>query len=165
MMENKLIPPRTSLIMFKHTKIYRRHDINSFTGTHLNNFYQFTKQNGQTISCRSLEHFLDETDLVNFLGWQTEDILRAFPLKHYDSVTSAVVDLDFEWHESVSDLVIDTEYELLDSSSLKCTCYFESESVWDEFNLLVDKHKLSHGFKKFGIGIFYEGARINKSTI
>ena len=115
--------------MFKHTKIYRRHDINSFTGTHSNNFYQFTKQNGQTISCRSLEHLLDETDLVNFLGWQTEDILRAFPLKHYDSVTSAVVDLDFEWHESVSDLVIDTEYELLDSSSLKCTCYFESESA------------------------------------
>ena len=96
---------------------------------------------------------------MNFLGWQTEDILRAFPLKRYDSVTSAVVDLDFQWHESVSDLVIDTEYELIDSSSLKCTYFFESESAWDEFNLVIDKHELAHGFKQFGIGIFYEGAR------
>tara|TARA_B100000575_G_C22994296_1_gene573212 strand:+ start:291 stop:746 length:456 start_codon:yes stop_codon:yes gene_type:complete len=150
--------------MFKHTKIFRRHDINSFTGTFSNNFYHFTKNNGQTISCSRLEHYLDETDLVNFLGWQTEDILRAFPLKRYDSVTSAVIDLDFEWHESVSYLVIDTEYELLDSSSLKCTCSFKSESAWDEFNLVVDKHKLPHGFKQFGIGIFYEGAKINNSN-
>ncbi len=159
MMENKLILPRTLSTMFEHTKIFRRHDINSFTGTYVNNFYQFTKQNGQTVSCSRLEQMLDETDLVNFLGWQTEDILRAFPLKRYDSVTSAVVDLDFQWHESVSDLVIDTEYELIDSSSLKCTYFFESESAWDEFNLMIDKHELAHGFKQFGIGIFYEGAR------
>lgn len=151
--------------MFKHTKIFRKHDINSFTGTYVNNFYQFTRQNGQTIKCERLEQFFDETDLNNFLGWQTQDILRAFPLKRYDSVTSAVIDLDFEWHKSVADLVIDTEYELLDSSSLKCTCYFKSESDWDQFNLAVDKQKLSHGFKHFGIGIFYEGAKINKSTI
>jgi len=148
--------------MFEHCKIFRQHDLNAFTGIDTGTAglerYQFTKQSKETITCSYLEQFFNETDPEHFLGWGNKDSLKAFPLKTFDSVASALEHCNLEWHSSVADLITDTEYELLDGESLKCTNYFKSESVWDAFNLVVEKNKLSHGFKEYKVGIYYDGA-------
>ena len=149
------------------TKIFRRHNIDAFTGfdskTPGPERYQFTKQDGEIIKCEYLAQFMHENDSYRFLGWNTRDIIEAFPLCKYDSLYSMLKDFCFEWHDSVSNLIVDTKYTRIDAESLGCKITFKSELEYDTFNLAVEENKLSHGFKEYQLGIFYDGAQVNNS--
>ncbi len=145
-----------------NTKVFRRHNINAFTGIdtkrHGPDRYQFTKQDGKVIKCEHLHQFMDETDSERFLGWNTKDMLNAFPLCKYDSLESILKDFSFEWHHSVANLMENTEYTLIDAESLKCKIYFKSDREYDQFNLAVEKNQLAHGYAEYKGGIFYDSA-------
>jgi|TARA_B100000123_G_C25616728_1_gene378251 hypothetical protein len=145
-----------------NTKIFRRHNLKAFTGDDSKadapQRYKFTKDDGTVIKVANLYQYMDETDPEHFLGWNTSDMMRAFPLCRYDSLESALKDFGFKWHHSVEHMILNTEYTLIDPESLKCTIYFKSDSDYDQFNLTVDKNQQPHGFAEYKVGIFYDGA-------
>jgi len=141
-------------------KIFRRHDINAFTGHDSGvpgkQRYQYTKSNGQTVKCEHLEQFMHESDKERFLGWRTKDMIEAFPLCNYDSVDKMLNDLGFELDQSTAHLVLQIDYLLIDQHSLQCSMEFVSDSEYDQFNLAVKQQGLAHGFKDYKIGIYYD---------
>ena len=143
-------------------KIFRRHNINQFTGIDSGvpgvGRYQYTKSNGEVVTCGDLSQFMNEDNKANFLGWHTKDMRGAFPFCKYETVEQALDDFGFEWHESVSHLVSKTQYSLIDPNSLKCTAHFKSDLEYNIFNRLVEQNALAHGYKEYKLGIFYERA-------
>ena len=143
-------------------KIFRRHNIDAFTGIDSGvpgeQRYQYTKGNGEVVTCGDLSQFMNEDNTINFLGWHTKDMLGAFPLCKYDTLEQALDDFGFEWHQSVNHLVSYTQYALIDPHSLKCTAHFKSDLEYDTFNLLVEQNALAHGYKDYKLGIFYAEA-------
>ncbi len=143
-------------------KIFRRHDINKFTGIDSGvpgeERYQYTKSNGEVVACGDLSQFMNENDKVNFLGWHTKDMQGAFPLCKYDTLEQALQDFGLDWHQSVCHLISSTQYALIDSHSLKCTAHFKSDLEYNIFNRLVEQNALAHGYKEYKLGIFYEVA-------
>ena len=66
-------------------KIFRRHNINQFTGIDSGvpgvGRYQYTKSDGEVVTCGDLTQFMNEDDKVNFLGWHQRHAGGISPLQ------------------------------------------------------------------------------------
>jgi len=143
-------------------KIFRRHNINAFTGIDLEvpskHRYQYTKSDGEVINCDSLMQFMDESNPDTFLGWRSKDMLQAFPLYNYQSLDEIMADFDFEWHPTLKHLILRVDYRLLDPHSLERSVHFLSDHEYDTFNFECHKNYITHGLKAYKLGMFYESS-------
>ncbi len=118
--------------MFKHSKIYRMHT---------------TPQN--------IGEDLNETT-PDFLGWGSRGLQESYPLMTFNSIEDVLNKTEFAWHESVSSLIKDTTIELIDENTFKITAVYDNEESWEEFNNICKRDDISHGWRTFKTGIFYD---------
>ena len=118
--------------MFNHSKIYRMHT---------------TPQN--------IGEDLNETT-PGFLGWGSRGLQESYPLMTFNSVQDILNKTGFAWHESVSSLIKDTTIELIDENTFKITAVYDNEENWEEFNNICKRDDISHGWRTFKPGIFYD---------
>ena len=141
-------------------KIFRRHNLDAFTGidlgSHSKHRYQYTKSNGEVIKCETVMQFMDENNPDTFLGWHSKDILQAFPLYKYESLDEIMADFDFQWHPNIKHLISGVEYRLLDQNSLERSVHFLSDREYDDFNFRCHNDHITHGLESYKPGTFYE---------
>jgi len=143
----------------ENSKIFYLIDLNTFKGTRLNNKqYCFINSKNQKIITDSLHNFITESDPA-FLGYYKDtnpDLKNAFDFKIFVDVNDAVKQFGFEWHDKTANLVANTTYELTDSNKgLKMTVLFNNEVDWDNFCNVCQTQAISHGFKHYKLGAFY----------
>lgn len=140
---------------FKWTKLYRKYDVEKFTGLDNNipndpKRYSFKKKNGVTVNTDSKENFLSESH-KDFLGWYSDDLRAAFPFVKFNTLEEAKNYFNLEPHPIHKDKIIGTKFALHDNYTLKMTIEFKSKEEWQKF---VDRNHdprdpITHGMKEY----------------
>lgn len=142
--------------MKTNTKFYRMHDTDLFTGENVNGYLVFTKQDGETILAQHIEEFFDESHKCYLING-SQDALKAFPLKQFNSEQQMKNAFNLELDPRVTAHVEQVKLTMFDSTTLKCDLTFFDDVQYDRFNKIVGENsaKIPHGFTKYLCNIYY----------
>lgn len=90
----------------------------------------------------------------HFTGWGSDFLRAKYGHVQFESSNHFVDMTGFDWHDSVRALVQSTQIVIIDPETVEIVAYYDTEGDWDRFNLLCDKHQITHGWKHFTTGIY-----------
>tara|TARA_Y100000741_G_C18200907_1_gene537540 strand:- start:359 stop:796 length:438 start_codon:yes stop_codon:yes gene_type:complete len=142
--------------MKTNTKFYRMHNIDAFTGQHIDNQYHFTKLNNETLVSDKIEYFLNEEHKF-YLKHGSPDALKAFPLRSFPNLQQMTEHFQLKLHSKVKTYVQHMLLTMHDKHTLNCTLMFESETKYNQFNEIVwaNSESMPHGFHNYLPTIYY----------